>query len=157
MIYAANFKTNHTRATTKAYIEALKEKLIAKKPEDKIYIFPPATALDSYAGDFTIGTQNAYPAQNGAYTGEIGVEQLTEFGIETILIGHSERREHMKEDQQTVAEKGNQRGFLLLDRSDPLSDLWFNKPEESKTEFSYDLKEPVTIPAGSTLDIPIEF
>ncbi len=105
MIYAANFKTNHTRATTKAYIEALKEKLIAKKPEDKVYIFPPATALDSYAGDFTIGTQNAYPAQNGAYTGEIGVEQLTEFGIETILIGHSERREHLGESQEKVAEK----------------------------------------------------
>jgi triosephosphate isomerase len=117
MIYAANFKTNHTRATTKAYIEALKEKLIAKKPEDKIYIFPPATALDSYAGDFTIGTQNAYPAQNGAYTGEIGVEQLTEFGIETILIGHSERREHLGESQEKVAEKFTffkEQGFEII-------------------------------------------
>ncbi len=105
MIYAANFKTNHTRATTKAYIESLKEKLLAKKSEDSVYIFPPATALDSYAGDFTIGTQNAYPTDNGAYTGEIGVEQLTEFGIKTILIGHSERREHLSESQENVAEK----------------------------------------------------
>jgi triosephosphate isomerase len=117
MIYAANFKTNHTRATTKAYIEALKEKLLVKKPEDKIYVFPPATALDSYAGDFTIGTQNAYPAQNGAYTGEIGVEQLTEFGIETILIGHSERREHLGESQEKVAEKFTffkEQGFEII-------------------------------------------
>ncbi len=117
MIYAANFKTNHTRATTKAYIEALKEKLVAKKPEDKIYIFPPATALDSYAGDFTIGTQNAYPTQNGAYTGEIGVEQLTEFGIKTILIGHSERREHLGESQEKVAEKFTffkEQGFEII-------------------------------------------
>jgi len=117
MIYAANFKTNHTRATTKAYIEALKEKLLTKKPEDKVYIFPPATALDSYAGDFTIGTQNAYPAQNGAYTGEIGVEQLTEFGIETILIGHSERREHLSESQEKVAEKFTffkEQGFEII-------------------------------------------
>ncbi len=105
MIYAANFKTNHTRATTQVYIEALKEKLVAKKPEDKVYIFPPATALDSYVGDFTIGTQNAYPTQNGAYTGEIGLEQLSEFGIKTILIGHSERREHLGESQEKVAEK----------------------------------------------------
>ena len=105
MIFAANFKTNHTRASTEKYIEALKEKLLAKKPEDKVYIFPPATALDKYEGDFTIGAQNAYPAQNGAFTGEIGTEQLEEFSIKTILIGHSERREHLAESQDKVAQK----------------------------------------------------
>ena len=105
MIYAANFKTNHTRASTQSYLKDLQEKLSAKKSEDSVYIFPPATALDSYDGDFTLGTQNAYPAQNGAYTGEIGVEQLSEFGIKTILIGHSERREYLSESQEKVAEK----------------------------------------------------
>ncbi len=105
MIFAANFKTNHTRASTEKYIEALKEKLLAKKPEDQVYIFPPATALDTYIGDFTIGAQNAYPAQNGAFTGEIGTEQLEEFNIKTILIGHSERREHLGESQDNVAQK----------------------------------------------------
>jgi triosephosphate isomerase len=105
MIYAANFKTNHTRATTRAYIEELARKLVEKKEEDRVFIFPPSTALDRFEGDFTTGTQNAYPAKNGAFTGEIGLEQLEEFGIETILIGHSERREYMKEDQVTVAAK----------------------------------------------------
>jgi len=105
LIFAANFKTNHTRASTEKYIETLKEKLFVKKPEDKVYIFPPATALNSYEGDFTIGVQNAYPTLNGAYTGEIGVEQLEEFGIKTILIGHSERREHLDESQEKVAQK----------------------------------------------------
>jgi len=105
MIYAANFKTNHTRQSTQQYIEALNEKLRAKKPEDKVYIFPPATALDMYEGDLTVGTQNAYPAHNGAYTGEIGLEQLDEFDIKTILIGHSERREYMIETQEKVADK----------------------------------------------------
>ncbi len=105
MIFAANFKTNHTRASTEKYIEALKEKLLVKKPEDQVYIFPPATALDKYEGDFTIGAQNAYPAKNGAFTGEIGAEQLEEFGIKTILIGHSERREHLGESQEKVAQK----------------------------------------------------
>ena len=117
MIYAANFKTNHTRKSTEHYMQELNAKLVAKKPEDKVYIFPPATALDSYAGDFTIGTQNAYPAQNGAYTGEIGVEQLTEFGIKTILIGHSERREHLGESQEKVAEKFTffkEQGFEII-------------------------------------------
>lgn len=105
MIFAANFKTNHTRRSTEVYIKALNEKLPAKKPEDQVYIFPPATALDKYEGDFTIGAQNAYPAQNGAFTGEIGTEQLEEFAIKTILIGHSERREHLGESQEKVAQK----------------------------------------------------
>jgi len=105
MIYAANFKTNHTRKSTKIYLESLAQKLADKRVEDRVFVFPPATALDSYSGDFTVGTQNAYPVQNGAFTGEIGLEQLDEFGIKTILIGHSERREYMKEDQETVSAK----------------------------------------------------
>jgi len=105
MIYAANFKTNHTRKSTANYVEELNVKLRAKNPEDKVYIFPPSSALDSYEGDFTVGVQNAYATHNGAYTGEIGLEQLDEFGIKTILIGHSERREHLLESQETVANK----------------------------------------------------
>jgi len=105
MIFAANFKTNHTRASTQAYVVALEERLATKRPEDHVYLFPPATALDRYKGSFTVGAQNAYPTQNGAVTGEIGVEQLEEFGIKTLLIGHSERRELLQESQTRVAEK----------------------------------------------------
>ncbi|MDM5271470.1 triose-phosphate isomerase [Sulfurovum sp. zt1-1] len=105
MIFAANFKTNHTRSSTKLYLDALSQKIAAKKSEDQVYIFPPATALDHYKGDFTLGAQNAYPTQNGAFTGEIGLDQLEEFDIKTILIGHSERRELMGESQEKVAEK----------------------------------------------------
>ena len=105
MIFAANFKTNHTRATTQAYIDGLNKKLETTATDNDIYIFPPATALDSYETTATVGTQNAYPTKNGAYTGEIGVEQLDEFAIKTILIGHSERREHLRESQEIVAEK----------------------------------------------------
>ncbi|MFT7879939.1 MAG: triose-phosphate isomerase [Sulfurimonas sp.] len=105
MIFAANFKTNHTRKSTTEYIRTLNHKLTAKESDDSVYIFPPATALDHFEGNFTLGAQNAYPAQKGAYTGEIGLEQLEEFGIKTILIGHSERRELLGESQEKVAEK----------------------------------------------------
>ena len=117
MIYAANFKTNHTRQTTKNYIEKLQEKIAGKKTEDSVYIFPPSTALDRFEGDFTVGAQNAYPAQNGAYTGEIGIEQLEEFSIKTILIGHSERREIIGESQEIVAAKFayfKEQGFEII-------------------------------------------
>jgi len=117
MIFAANFKTNHTRKTTQSYVEVLNAKITKKKDEDQIYIFPPATALDTYEGDFTVGAQNAYPTLNGAYTGEIGMEQLEEFGIRTILIGHSERREHLGESQDKVAQKFSffkEQGYEIL-------------------------------------------
>ena len=105
MIYAANFKTNHTRNSTQNYITKLQKKLQDKKPEDRVLLFPPLTALDRYDGDFTVGTQNAYPVENGAYTGEVGLEQLAEFNISTILIGHSERRDIIGESQEEVAKK----------------------------------------------------
>ena len=117
MIFAGNFKTNHTRQSTKLYLEELKSKIVAKKADDRVIIFPPLTALDHYEYDFTIGVQNAYDSYNGAYTGEVGVEQLQEFEVDTILIGHSERREYCNETQEKVAQKFaffQQEGFEIV-------------------------------------------
>ena len=105
MIYAANFKMNHTRNSTAAYMQRLAKRMREKHEGDRVMVFPSATALDSYTGDFTVGAQNAYPAVSGAYTGETGVVQLEEFGIKTLLIGHSERREILGESQEMIAEK----------------------------------------------------
>ena len=117
MIFAANFKTNHTRSSTAAYLEQLAKRVASKRAEDRVMVFPPATALDRYEGDFTVGAQNAYPVQNGAVTGEIGLEQLEEFGIKTILIGHSERRELLGESQEMVSKKFSffkEHGFEII-------------------------------------------
>jgi len=118
LIYAANFKTNHTRQSTREYLGKLQPQLIKKSPNDKVYIFPPLTALDDYqSSDFTIGTQNAYPVKNGAFTGEVGIEQLAEFNINTILIGHSERRDTLGESQEEVARKFaffKEQGFEII-------------------------------------------
>ncbi len=117
MIFAANFKTNHTRSVTRAYLEALTQKVVDGECKEDVYVFPPATALDRFETPITVGAQNAYPAHNGAYTGEIGVEQLDEFGIRTILIGHSERREILHEGQEEVAAKFSffkEQGFEII-------------------------------------------
>jgi triosephosphate isomerase len=117
MIFAANFKTNHTRKSTRAYLEALTQKIVSNARKERVYVFPPATALDRFETPITIGAQNAYPTINGAYTGEIGTEQLDEFGIDTILIGHSERREILHESQEIVAEKFaffKEKGFEII-------------------------------------------
>ncbi len=98
-IVAANFKMHKTRSETKKYIDELK-KMDFK--DVKVTVFPPFTA---FIEDELIGAQNAYPAVNGAYTGEIGLEQLNEFNIKKILIGHSERRHILGESQEFIAKK----------------------------------------------------
>lgn len=106
MIIASNFKTNHTRSTTASYVEVLNNFLEPRKITDEILVFPPSSAIDNYKiYNGAIGVQNAYPVKNGSFTGEIGLEQLEEFGINTILIGHSERRHILGESQALIAKK----------------------------------------------------
>lgn len=105
MIIAGNFKTNHTRGSTKEYINSLNSFINENSISDEVYIFPPATALDNYSGNVKVGAQNAYPTEAGSFTGEIGLSQLSEFGIDTILIGHSERRHILGETQNFIKEK----------------------------------------------------
>jgi len=101
MIVAANFKMHKTRNQTQEYLNELKK---IKFNGVKVALFPPASALME---DKIVGAQNAYPAINGAYTGEIGLEQLNEFNIKRVLIGHSERRHILNESQKFIAEKFN--------------------------------------------------
>jgi len=106
-IIAANFKTNHTRKSTKEYLNTLNDFLKENDYTNEIYVFPTATSLDTFdlQANINIGAQNAYATQKGSFTGEIGTEQLDEFGIKTILIGHSERRHVLGETQTTIASK----------------------------------------------------
>ncbi len=86
-IIASNFKTNHTRKSTKNFVENINLFLEKENIENEVYIFPPSTALNNFntVTNLNIGTQNAYYTQKGSFTGEIGVEQLEEFDIKTIL------------------------------------------------------------------------
>ena len=106
-IIASNFKTNHTRKSTKDFINNINNFLGLNNIQDEVYIFPASTALDTFntVSNLIIGTQNAYGVEKGSFTGEIGTEQLDEFGIKTILIGHSERRHILGESQSEIAKK----------------------------------------------------
>jgi len=117
VIIAANFKTNLTRKATKSYLSAVDTYLGESGASQKAMVFPPFTAFDDYETQAILGAQNAYATQNGAYTGEIGLDQLDEFGIKTILIGHSERRHVLGETQESIAQKFDyfvEQGFEIV-------------------------------------------
>ncbi|HRF58063.1 MAG TPA: triose-phosphate isomerase [Campylobacterales bacterium] len=106
MILAGNFKANHTRVSTAEYLSKLDALCEIKGENDSVVIFPPFTAFDNFAlKHIKVGAQNGYPAEKGSYTGEICLDALREFDIDSILIGHSERRHIIKEPQEFMARK----------------------------------------------------
>lgn len=57
------------------------------------------------ATNIGVGAQNMHFETEGAYTGEISGEMLTELGIDYVIIGHSERRQYNNETDETVNKK----------------------------------------------------
>ncbi|MDR2906035.1 MAG: triose-phosphate isomerase [Helicobacteraceae bacterium] len=112
-IVAANLKTNHTRNTVQSYLGAVESYIDKNEIAARSVVFPPMSALCQSREKITIGAQNAYAAENGSFTGEIGTEQLEEFAIKTLLIGHSERRHIFGENLELVKRKFD--FFSLLD------------------------------------------
>ncbi|MCX2717206.1 triose-phosphate isomerase [Helicobacter sp. MIT 21-1697] len=113
-IIAGNFKANLTRAQVINFATELDSILAdinsastqSLSSQLQVDIFPSHTAL--LTDDFThfhIGAQNAYFAQSGGFTGEIGLSQLQEFNINRLIIGHSERRTLFGEHQDFINEK----------------------------------------------------
>ncbi len=105
MIIAANFKACKTRTQTQSYFDTVNDYLRESQNSQESIVFVPASNFMHQLNGATQGAQNAYPVQNGAFTGETALDHLEEFGIQTILIGHSERRQVLGETQEAIAAK----------------------------------------------------
>ena len=117
MIIAANLKTNLTRKETNEYIQELETYVKTNSISQEVLVFPAMSSLDENETSIVVGAQNAYATKNGAFTGEIGLDHLEEFGIRTILIGHSERRHILGETQEELVKKFNyykELGFKIV-------------------------------------------
>ena len=107
-IIAANWKMYKTAEQAKAFCHEL---LAKERAEDvDTIIFAPFTSLAAVSmalagSNIALGAQNFYPKDEGAYTGEISLEMLREFAVSYVLVGHSERREIFKENDDFVAQK----------------------------------------------------
>lgn len=93
-------------------LDRLSEGLSTLKSAE-IVLCPPAVYLAEVAEflqkcgneQVILGAQNAYCETSGAFTGEISPEMLVDVGCRYVLIGHSERRQRLGEDDTLIAKK----------------------------------------------------
>lgn len=104
-IIAGNWKMNKTAAEGAALVEELKT-LVKDANCDVVVCVPftdiPAVSAAAKGSNIHVGAQNVHFAEKGAYTGEISADMLKEFGVEYVIIGHSERRQYFGETDETV-------------------------------------------------------
>lgn len=109
---AGNWKMNMSHMEAIRFIEDLSYELGNKKNDCEVCICPPFTALRSVKNiidtdklEFSLGAQNMYWEEAGAFTGEISPVMLSALKIDYVIIGHSERREFFAETNQSVNKK----------------------------------------------------
>lgn len=109
-IVAGNWKMNLDASQSIELIEALKEKSLAA--DVSVAIATPAIHLESAVKQtensaISVAAQNMHQATSGAFTGEISATMLKSIGVNTTLLGHSERRAYFHETDELLAEKVN--------------------------------------------------
>ncbi|TDM06663.1 MAG: triose-phosphate isomerase [Ideonella sp. MAG2] len=63
------------------------------------------TAVSLAATELRWGAQDCSSHEQGAFTGEVSVGMLADFGCRYVIVGHSERRAYHAESDQLVADK----------------------------------------------------
>ena len=107
-IVAGNWKMNNDYVDS----EILVSKLLGKHKHSntEVIIAPPFTnllaSINALKGSsIKVAAQNMHFAESGAYTGEVSASMLKSIGVETVILGHSERRAYFNESDDLLAKK----------------------------------------------------
>ena len=112
LLMSANWKMHKTLSQAAETARELVQLTETELPEDReVLLIPPFTCLRTVAdvlgnrSGFSLGGQNFYPAEQGAFTGEISPDMLKDAGCSAALVGHSERRHVLGEKDELLARK----------------------------------------------------
>ena len=107
-ILAGNWKMYKTASEAVDFVRAIRPELEALPAVESV-IAPAFVALPGLAellanSPIRLAAQNLFFEDEGPYTGEVSPRMLAEFA-HYVIVGHSERREHFGESNQTVNKK----------------------------------------------------
>ena len=107
-LLAANWKMHKTVEETERFLAGF----LPRVPGDgvEVVICPPylslKTAVEHCAQSRArVAAQNMHEADEGAFTGEVSAPMLLELGVEGVILGHSERRQHFGETDEALSRK----------------------------------------------------
>ena len=107
-IIAGNWKMNMTPSEAVKLVEELKP-LVNNPDVDVVYCVPAIDIIpvvEAVKGsNVEVGAENVYFEEKGAFTGEISTAMLKDAGVKYVIIGHSERRDYIKEDDALLNKK----------------------------------------------------
>ena len=105
-----SWKMNKTLAEAKVFAEGLKAADGSRDARIQRFVIPPFTAVREVKAlladtSVKVGAQNMHWANEGAWTGEVSPVMLKDCNLDLVELGHSERREHFGETDETVGLK----------------------------------------------------
>lgn len=103
-----NWKMNLDRNGAVALCRAMAQE-VADFGDIDVAIFPAFVHLDAVGATLALakssvglGAQDVFPEPNGAFTGEVSIEMLKDFGAAAVIVGHSERRHVIGESDRLI-------------------------------------------------------